>query len=665
MNRLGDQTSPYLLQHRHNPVDWWPWGSEALAEARSAGKPILLSVGYAACHWCHVMAHESFEDAETAAVMNELFVNIKVDREERPDVDQIYMQALHMLGEQGGWPLTMFLTPEGEPFWGGTYFPKTAHFGRPAFVAVLKEVARLVREEPGRIAHNRNALLQNLRATVAASPDASFGGEWLVQVGSALKRAFDALHGGLKGAPKFPNPMLLEFLWRWADTQGDTEAGDLFRLSLEQMARGGIHDHLGGGFARYSVDDRWLVPHFEKMLYDNAQLLPLLALAAAQTGHTIFKEAAEGIVSWLDREMRMPSGAFAASLDADSEGEEGKAYVWTEAEIDTVLGPDSALFKAVYGVTPTGNWEGHTILNRQNGFVPDPAQAAKLDDLRQRLLDHRDRRPQPARDDKILADWNGLMIIGLVRAGLLLDRPDWIETAQEAYRFINESMVRDGLLGHSWRDGRLLFPGFATDHAALMLAALTLYEATGNQHYLEHTDRWKTVLKNHYADESGLLFLVADSADDLVVRPRPTMDEATPNANGLYAEALARLAAFSPSEGVDEELSMLAGHARVAPLNHASVLNALDFYIRAAAIIVAGPERKALLEAARSVPYPNRTIMDVQAVGDLDSGHPARAQSERAGQGSAFVCRGQVCSLPISDPVLLRRALQPSSDAVG
>ncbi|MBS7696938.1 MULTISPECIES: thioredoxin domain-containing protein [unclassified Chelatococcus] len=661
MNRLGNQTSPYLLQHRHNPVDWWPWGADALAAARREGKPILLSVGYAACHWCHVMAHESFEDPGTAAVMNELFVNIKVDREERPDVDQIYMQALHMLGEQGGWPLTMFLTPDGEPFWGGTYFPKTARFGRPSFVAVLREVARLVREEPGRIAHNRNALLQNLRATVAASPDASLGEKWLLEVGSALKRAFDPVHGGLKGAPKFPNPMLLEFLWRHAVSSHDTEAMALFQLSMEQMARGGIHDHLGGGFARYSVDDRWLVPHFEKMLYDNAQLLPLFALAAVKTGSALCREAAEGIVAWLNREMRLPGGVFAASLDADSEGEEGKAYVWSEAEIDELLGAESALFKTVYGVTQEGNWEGSTILNRQNRVMVDPAKEAQLGRLRDRLLEHRNKRVQPGRDDKVLADWNGLMIIGLVRAGLLLDRPDWVQAAQETYRFIRESMVRDGLLGHSWRDDRLLFPGFATDHAAMMLAAVTLYEASGTRHYLEDASRWRDLLRDHYADESGVLYLVSDSADDLVIRPRQTTDEATPNANGLFGESLARLAALSYGTP-DEELSRLAGYAKVAPLNHASILNALDFYLHGAAVIVAGSEREALLAAARSVPYPNRTIMDLKDAGDLHADHPARTQAERAGLGSAFVCQGQSCSLPISDAALLRQTLRSSLD---
>ncbi|CAH1658158.1 thioredoxin domain-containing protein [Chelatococcus asaccharovorans] len=661
MNRLGNQTSPYLLQHRDNPVDWWPWGAEALAEARRQGKPILLSVGYAACHWCHVMAHESFEDAATAVVMNELFINIKVDREERPDVDQIYMQALHMLGEQGGWPLTMFLTSDGEPFWGGTYFPPTARFGRPSFTTVLKEVARLVRDEPGRIAHNRNALLSGLRARIAADPDASLGGEWLTRVGATLGRAFDSTHGGLHGAPKFPNPMLLESLWRHASREGDLESEALFHLTLEQMARGGIHDHLGGGFARYSVDDRWLVPHFEKMLYDNAQLLPLFALAAARTGQPIFVNAAEGIVDWLDREMRMPGGAFAASLDADSEGEEGKAYVWTEAEIDTVLGDDAELFKTAYGVTEEGNWEGRTILNRQGAFEPDAEQNAKLTDLRGKLLDHRNRRPQPARDDKVLADWNALVIIGLVRAALLLDRPEWLETARQTYRFIAESMVKDGMLGHSWRDGNLLVPGFATDYAAMMLAALTLYEAMGEDGYLDDARRWHMALTDHYADESGLLFLVADGAEDLVVRPQPTLDEATPNANGLYAEALVRLAAIAPTGSIEETLSIIAGRAKAAPLNHASILNALDLHLNGMAIVVAGSERRALLEIARSVPYPNRTVADLDNGRDLPAGHPATARIAQAGQGAAFICRGQTCSLPIRDPAEFTRALQPSA----
>ncbi|MFC7395905.1 thioredoxin domain-containing protein [Chelatococcus sp. GCM10030263] len=656
MNRLGGATSPYLLQHRDNPVAWWPWGEEALAEARRTGKPILLSIGYAACHWCHVMAHESFEDEATAAVMNDLFVNIKVDREERPDVDHIYMSALQALGEQGGWPLTMFLTPEGEPFWGGTYFPKEARFGRPPFVTLLREIARLVQEEPGRVAHNRQALLTHLRAEVRAAPDASLGREWLDQVGQALARAFDPVNGGLKGAPKFPNAPLMELLWRHGVAQADSRAEALVYLTLEQMARGGIHDHLGGGFSRYSVDEIWLVPHFEKMLYDNAQLLPLYALAAVRTGQDVFSEAAEGIVTWLLRDMAMPEGAFAASLDADTEGEEGLTYVWSKAEIDHILGPDSALFSAHYDVTPEGNWEGHIILNRRQAPETDDATRRKLAAARQKLLAVRQGRPQPGRDDKILADWNGLMIGGLARASLMMNRPDWLEPAKSAYRFVRESMSRDGLLGHSWRDGRLLVPGFASDHAAMAIAALALLEATGEAGYLEDALHWTKVLQDHFADESAVLFMVADSAAGLVLRPQPTHDDAVPNANGLHAEALVRLAELPGThrEDVDKVLATLAGRAREAPFAHGTILNALDLRLNGASIVVAGKERAALMAAARTIPYPNRTLAELPPGTSLPEDHPAAAQIASAGEGAAFVCVGDHCSLPLTDPAELQ-----------
>jgi uncharacterized protein YyaL (SSP411 family) len=672
MNRLGGATSPYLLQHRNNPVAWWPWGEEALAEARQTGKPILLSIGYAACHWCHVMAHESFEDAATAAVMNDLFVNIKVDREERPDIDHIYMSALQALGEQGGWPLTMFLTPEGEPFWGGTYFPKEARFGRPSFTTVLREIARLVREEPGRVAHNRQALLTHLRAEVRAAPDASLGREWLDQVGQALGRAFDPVHGGLKGAPKFPNAPLIECLWRHGVARGDSHAEALVYLTLEQMARGGIHDHLGGGFARYSVDEIWLVPHFEKMLYDNAQLLPLYALASVRTGQQVFSEAAEGIVAWLLRDMAMPEGAFAASLDADTQGEEGLTYVWSKQEIDRILGPDSALFSAHYDVTSEGNWEGHVILNRRQAPEADAETGTRLAAARQKLLAVRRERPQPGRDDKILADWNGLMIAGLARASLMMKRPDWLEPARGAYRFVRESMSRDGLLGHSWRGGRLLFPGFASDHAAMAIAALALLEATGEAAYLEDALHWTKVLQERYGDESTVLFMVSDSAAGLVLRPQPTHDDAVPNANGLYAEGLVRLAALPGAglENVDKVLATLAGRARAAPFAHGSILNALDLRLNGVSIIVAGRDRGALIEAARTIPYPNRTLAELLPGTSLPEDHPAAAQIASAGVGAAFVCVGDHCSLPVTDPVELQArvaalAAQPRSIGEG
>src|SRR5947209_13663443 len=373
-NRLASETSPYLLQHQHNPVDWRPWGPEALAEAKRTNKAVLLSVGYAACHWCHVMAHESFEDEATVRVMNELFVNIKVDREERPDIDQIYMNALHLLGEQGGWPLTMFLTPQGEPVWGGTYFPKEARYGRAAFTDVLREIARLFREEPDRILKNRDALMARLAEKARPEGKVVVGLAELGRAANGIARAIDTTNGGLSGAPKFPQCALFELLWRAgerapADESPTRTAASAFfsrvLLTLEHISEGGIYDHLGRGFSRYSVDVRWLVPHFEKMLYDNAQLLELLALAHARTGHPLFRERAAETVGWLAREMTTPEGAFSASLDADSEGEEGKFYVWSLAEVEGVLQrEDAEFFAAQYEVSAEGNFEGHNILNR-------------------------------------------------------------------------------------------------------------------------------------------------------------------------------------------------------------------------------------------------------------------------------------------------------------
>ena len=370
-NRLARETSPYLLQHQHNPVDWWPWGPEALAEAQATGKPILLSVGYAACHWCHVMAHESFEDEPTARVMNELFVNIKVDREERPDIDQIYMNALHLLGEQGGWPLTMFLNPKGEPVWGGTYFPKESRYGRAAFKDVLNEIARLFREEPDRIGKNRDALMGRLAERARPAGKSVFGLAELDRAANGIARAIDPKNGGLNGAPKFPQCAIFELLWRAGERAPRDEnptrtAASAFYsrvlLTLEHICEGGIYDHLGGGFARYSVDAEWLVPHFEKMLYDNAQLLELLSVAHARTGMPLFLERARETVGWLKREMVTAEGAFSASLDADSEGEEGKFYVWSLPEIESVLGAeDAGFFAARYDVTKEGNFEGHNI----------------------------------------------------------------------------------------------------------------------------------------------------------------------------------------------------------------------------------------------------------------------------------------------------------------
>src|SRR3954463_13007741 len=487
-NRLAAATSPYLLQHQHNPVDWREWGPGAVAEARRLNKPILLSIGYAACHWCHVMAHESFEDEATARVMNDLFVNIKVDREERPDIDQIYMNALHLLVEQGVWPLTMFLTPAGEPGWGGTYFPKEARFGRAAFTDVLREVARLFREEPDRIGKNRDALMARLSERARPEGKVTVGLAELDGVANGVARAIDTQNGGLRGAPKFPQCALFELLWRAgerapAEENATRPAASAFfgrvLLTLEHICEGGIYDHLGGGFARYSVDERWLVPHFEKMLYDNAQLLELLAVAHARTAHPLFRQRAAETVGWLAREMTTAEGAFSASLDADSEGEEGKFYVWSLTEIEQVLGAEDVAFLAAqYDVTAEGNFEGHNIPNRlkdlprsMENYTAAQQDESQLVLLRGKLLREREKRIRPGLDDKVLADWNGLMIAALANAGALLGEAGWTEVAARAFRFIAGAMTRGQRLGHSWREGRLLFPGLASDFANMIRAA--------------------------------------------------------------------------------------------------------------------------------------------------------------------------------------------------
>ena len=430
-NRLARETSPYLLQHQTNPVDWWAWGPEALAEAKRSDRPILLSVGYAACHWCHVMAHESFEDDATARVMNELFVNIKVDREERPDIDQIYMAALHHLGEQGGWPLTMFLTPDGEPIWGGTYFPNSSRYGKPAFVDVLREIARLFREEPQKIEDNRAALMERLAGAARKPGTVTLGVAELDNAARQLGGIIDPVNGGTRGAPKFPQAALFELLWRAGLRTGEPRYFAAVEITLDHICEGGIYDHLGGGFSRYSVDERWLVPHFEKMLYDNAQLLELLAIAHLRSGKPLYRQRAQETVAWLAREMTTGEGAFSASLDADSEGEEGKFYVWSYDEVLRELGTeDGEFFARHYDVTPAGNFEGHNILNRLKPLPRTADDEARLAVLRAKLLAVRESRVRPGLDDKVLADWNGLMIAALANASLMLAEPSWLALAR-------------------------------------------------------------------------------------------------------------------------------------------------------------------------------------------------------------------------------------------
>ncbi|HEY5378216.1 MAG TPA: thioredoxin domain-containing protein [Pseudolabrys sp.] len=655
-NRLASATSPYLLQHRHNPVDWWQWGPEALAEAKRSNRPIMLSIGYAACHWCHVMAHESFEDQATAAVMNELFVNIKVDREERPDIDQIYMNALHLLGEQGGWPLTMFLTPKGEPVWGGTYFPNESRYGRPAFTDILREVSRMFREEPDKIEQNRAALLARLADKARPQGKVVLGLAELDAAAKQLGNAFDSTHGGLRGAPKFPQPAILEMLWRAGLRTNDARFFETVELTLERMSEGGIYDHLGGGFSRYSVDDKWLVPHFEKMLYDNAQLLELLPLAYQRGGNVLFATRARETVEWLKREMITPEGAFCASLDADSEGEEGKFYIWSKNEIVELIGPEAGgFFMRHYDVSDAGNFEGHNILNRSNAPARTEADETRLKALRDILLDARAARVRPSLDDKVLADWNGLMIAALVNAGIILDEPSWIEMAKRAFDFIAHNMTKDDRLGHSWRAGQLLFPGLASDFANMTRAALALFEASGERAYLQQALTWQRALDAHYADkETDGYYWSADDAGDLLLRPHSTSDDATPNPNSIAAQNLVRLAVLAGDDKwrnkADRLFDGILASAARNLFGHVALLNALDLRLRGAEIVIAGQGAEALTQAALKLPFVSRIVLRAPTAAALPVTHPAQEKLKAITGAAAFVCVGERCSLPVTTP---------------
>jgi uncharacterized protein YyaL (SSP411 family) len=665
-NRLAAETSPYLLQHQDNPVDWWPWGPEALAQAKRGNKPVLLSVGYAACHWCHVMAHESFEDEPTARVMNELFVNIKVDREERPDIDQIYMAALHHLGEHGGWPLTMFLTPDGEPIWGGTYFPKTSRYGKPAFVDVLREIARLFREEPDKIDRNRAALMERLAAAARPAGTATIGRAELDNAARQLGGLIDPANGGTRGAPKFPQAALFECLWRAGLRTGEARYFAAVEITLDHICEGGIYDHLGGGFARYSVDERWLVPHFEKMLYDNAQLLELLAIAYRRTGKDLYRRRAYETLRWLEREMTTGEGAFSASLDADSEGEEGKFYVWSYDEVIRQLGiEDGEFFARHHDVTPTGNFEGHNILNRLKPLPRSDADEARLAALRDKLLSVRALRVRPGLDDKVLADWNGLMIAALANAGSMLDEPRWVDLASRAFDLVAHSMARGDRLGHSWRQGKLKFPGLASDYAAMIRAALALYETTGAPRLLDQALQWQRSLDRDYANaELGTYYLTAADAEGLVIRPAATSDEATPNHNAVAAQNLIRLAALSGDDSwrdkADRLIAAVAPHIAENLYMHLAMLNAIDLRLRGAEIVVTGQGAgaDALLKAARRLPPLDRTVLHAASAEALPSEHPARDKLATARVPQAFVCVGETCSLPVTDPAALPDAIE-------
>ena len=538
-NRLADETSPYLLQHAANPVDWLPWSEAALQQARSENKPILLSVGYSACHWCHVMAHESFEDDATATVMNRLFVNIKVDREERPDIDQIYQTAHHMLtGRAGGWPLTLFLTPEGTPFYGGTYFPKESRYGLPGFVELCKRIGDIWNTRRHDIDAQNRDLLAALNRPVAAT-GAVLDDKPIAILCTTLLGSFDRTYGGFGGAPKFPHPSDLAFLLQ---RPNDPAARETALFTLRRMAEGGIHDQLGGGFCRYSVDERWEIPHFEKMLYDNGPLLGLYADAWAQTGDAYFKQVAEGIVGWLLREMTSPEGAFYSSLDADSEGEEGRFYVWDRAQVALLLTPqESALAGRHWGLDQPPNFEEHHWHLKVAAPMTE-GEAALIESARAKLFAAREQRVRPGCDDKILTSWNALMIEGLARAARIFDRADWRIAARRALAFLRTNHWQNGRLLATSRHGKAHLPAYLDDHAFLLAALLELMASEVQPADLDFARQLAETLLTQFEDkENGGFFFTAHDHETLIQRPKTAHDNALPAGNGVAALALQRL----------------------------------------------------------------------------------------------------------------------------
>jgi uncharacterized protein YyaL (SSP411 family) len=669
MNRLGAETSPYLLQHKDNPVDWWPWGEEALAEAKRTKRPILISVGYAACHWCHVMAHESFESPEVAAVMNELFVNIKVDREERPDVDAIYMQALNLLGQPGGWPLTVFCTSDGEPFWGGTYFPHPARYGRPGFIDVLRGVAQGFRDKPQEVETNRAALLDALRkrATTEAVQFTGVGPpvpmRVLDQIASRLSQEIDLVWGGLGQAPKFPSPYVFETLWR-AWLRGGRKNAKLFdavTVTLDRMCQGGIYDHLGGGFARYATDNEWLIPHFEKMLYDNAQLIDLLTLVWQETRSPLYAQRIAETCDWTLREMVAESGGFAASYDADSEGEEGRFYVWSEAEIDAALDKDSGLFKQVYDVSAAGNWEHKNILhrNRKPALASD-AEEQRLAGLRAKLKAVRDKRVWPGWDDKVLADWNGLTIAALANAAVVFERDDWLDAAITAWRLVMEKM-RDGngRLFHSHRKGERRHRGTLDDYANMARASLGLFEATGTASYIDEAKSLIAVLDKHFADPDGGYFITADDATDLIVRNKHCHDNASPAGNGTLVGVFARLWVLTgEQEWRDKAERQVATFAAELDKNFfplMTLLNGYDLLQNAVDLVLVGdpaaPATEALRRAIYAKSLPNKIVRRLAPGTALPQDHPAEGKGLVNGKPALYVCVNMACQPPVTNPV--------------
>lgn len=685
-NRLASETSPYLLQHAHNPVDWYPWGEEALATARENNRPILLSIGYSACHWCHVMERESFENEEIAQLMNENFINIKVDREERPDLDQIYMNAVQMMTGQGGWPMTMFLTPEGVPFYGGTYFPPVDRYNMPGFPRVLAGAAEAYRTRPDDITKTAVTLLGEMRRFgLPQTSDEKLGLELLDESQHGMARTYDPRYGGFGTAPKFPAAMNLEFLLRQYYRTGDAKALEIVEHTCRMMAEGGLYDQLGGGFHRYSTDPRWLVPHFEKMLYDNALLSRLYLHAYQATEDNFYRRIAEETLDYVVREMTNESGGFYSTQDADSEGHEGKFFVWSPDEISEILGADdAALFNAYYDVSPAGNFEGKNILNiddtldvvakRSNVSTETLSDALKRG--REKLFIAREKRVKPNRDEKVLTAWNGLMLASFAEAAAILYRPDYLAVAKNNAAFILSQMLKDGLLLRTYKDGRSKLNAYLEDYAFYADGLVTLYQASGELRWLESAvslvDR---MIEEFWDDVDGGFFYTGKSHETLIVRTKDYYDNATPSGNSVAAEVLLHLAVLTGNETYKRTavalLRLMTDSIKRFPSAFGRALGAVDFYLSTPKeICIVGEDStedtNALLREVWRKFIPNKIVVRSNGVqSEAENTVPLlRQRTMINNRTTAYVCENYVCKTPVTTPKELASQLGITAPAV-
>ncbi|MBP9110859.1 MAG: thioredoxin domain-containing protein [Pyrinomonadaceae bacterium] len=649
-NRLIDETSPYLLQHAHNPVDWYPWGDEAFERAKAEDKPVLVSIGYSACHWCHVMEHESFEDEATAVIMNEHFINIKVDMEERPDVDQIYMNFVQLTTGRGGWPMNVFMTPDKKPFFGGTYFPPSSRYGMPSWQQVLASLSVAFREKRDDLETSANHIIGEMRRLSSVEAGALSTDLLDAAFGSYMK-TFDTANGGFGGAPKFPAAMSLEFLLRYHKRTGEDRALAVVTHTLDKMANGGIYDQLGGGFHRYAVDAIWLVPHFEKMLYDNAQLIRVYLHAYQVTGNEFYKRIAIETLEYIRREMLDESGGFYSTQDADSEGEEGKFFVWTPEEIAEILGEDEAAeFCAFYDVTASGNFEGANILNVKNSVAIAPGS-----DSRARLFAEREKRIKPGRDEKVLTAWNGLMLAAFADAAAVLGNEEYLQVAKRNAVFIRTELQKDGRLLRTWKEGSAKLNGYVEDYANVADGLIVLYQVSGDVNYLVEARRLADLMITEFWDEeNGGFFFTSNDHEELIVRNKDFYDNATPSGNSVAADVLLRLAKLTGEDKYERfamtTLRLAATQLRRHPQGFGRTLSALEFHLGVTREIALLGQRESSLASDVLQRYlPDAVIAissDVKEDSQVVSFLAERSQID--GKPTAYVCRDYVCERPVT-----------------